>query len=71
VGAYHEVVTVQTRLVIATLCVFNGVILLVLGLGVIVFVDGAIRFGLGGGMWIVAAALFVLARRLRDDVEWR
>jgi hypothetical protein len=47
------------------------VILLVLGLGVIVFVDGAIRFGLGGGMWIVAAALFVLARRLRDDVEWR
>jgi hypothetical protein len=65
------VVSVQTRLVLATLCVFNGVVLLVLGIGSAVFVDGTVRLGLAGALWVAAACLFVLARRLRDGVEWR
>ena len=69
-AAYNEVVTVQTRLVLATLCVFNGFILTLLGVGTAVFVDGVARLGLAGAMWVVAVGLFVLARRLRDDVEW-
>jgi hypothetical protein len=64
------VVTVQTRLVLATLCVFNGVILAALGIGSALFVDGGIRLGVAGAMWALAGFLFVLARRLRHDVEW-
>jgi len=69
--AYHEVVSVQTRLVLATLCVFNGVLLAALGVGSAVFVDGAARLVVATAMWVAAGALFVLARRLRDGVEWR
>jgi len=57
--------------VLATLCVFNGVILRALGLGAAVFVDGVIRLGLAAALWAGAAFLFVLARRLRDGVDWR
>jgi hypothetical protein len=64
-------VSVQTRLVLATLCVFNGVILAVLGAGSAVFVDGAARFGVASAMWAAAGALFAVARRLRRGVEWR
>lgn len=56
---------------LATLCVFNGVILRALGLGAAVFVDGVIRLGLAAALWAGAAFLFVLARRLRDGVDWR
>jgi hypothetical protein len=70
-GRINEVVTVQTRLVLATLCVFNGVILLALGLGSALFVDGVMRLGLAAAMWVVAIGLFALAHRLRDAVEWR
>jgi D-arabinose 1-dehydrogenase-like Zn-dependent alcohol dehydrogenase len=65
------VVSVQTRLVLATLCVFNGVVLAALGIGSVIFVDGIAGLGLAGVMWAGAAALLVLARRLRHDVEWR
>ena len=61
----------QTRLVLATLCVFNGFVLAVLGLGGIVFVDGAVRFVVAGAMWVAGIGLFALARRLRRGVEWR
>lgn len=64
-------VSVQTRLVLATLCVFNGVVLIALGIGSAVYVDGAVRLGLAGALWVAAACLFVLARRLRQGVEWR
>jgi hypothetical protein len=50
---------------------FNGVVLIVLGIGSAVFVDGTVRLGLAGALWVAAAGLFVLARRLRDGVEWR
>ncbi len=69
-GSSTEGVSVQARVVLATLCVFNGVILLALGLGAAIFVDGVTRFGLAAGMWIAAAFLFVLARRLRDGHDW-
>jgi hypothetical protein len=65
------VVSVQTRLVLATLCVFNGVVLILLGIGSAVFVDGTVRLGLAGALCVAAACLFVLARRLRHGVEWR
>ena len=61
----------QTRLVLATLCVFNGVMLLALAVGSAIFVDGVVRFALAGGLLGGAVCLLVLARRLRDDVEWR
>jgi len=41
------------------------------GIGSAVFVDGTVRLGLAGALWVAAACLFVLARRLRDGVEWR
>jgi hypothetical protein len=69
-GRINGVVTVQTRLVLATLCVFNGVILTALGLGSALFVDGLGRLGLAAAMWVTAVFLFGLARRLRQDVEW-
>jgi hypothetical protein len=65
------VVSVQTRLVLATLCGLNGVVLIVLGIGSAVFVDGTVRLGLAGALWIAGVFLFVLARRLRHGVEWR
>jgi hypothetical protein len=71
VRAYHEVVSVQARLVLATLSVFNGVVLVALGAGGAVFVDGVARVVVAAALWSAAAALFVLARRLRQGVEWR
>jgi hypothetical protein len=62
---------VQTRIVLATLCVFNAVILALLGFGSIVFVDGAERFLLSAVLWVASALLFRLARRLRRGTEWR
>ena len=63
--------SVQTRLILATLCVFNGFVLAVLAVASLVFVDGAARYAIGGALAIGSAALFALARRLRRDVEWR
>ncbi len=61
----------QTRLVLATLCVFNAFSVTLLGVASVVFVDGMARVILATGLWIGAAALAVLAHRLRNDVEWR
>jgi hypothetical protein len=69
--AYHRVVSIQTRLVLATLSVFNGIVLAVLGVGSAIFVDGRARLVLASAMWFAAVVLFVLARRLRRGVEWR
>jgi hypothetical protein len=63
--------SVQTRLVLATLCVFNACSLTLLGIGSLAFVDGPARVIVATGMWIAAAALAVIAHRLRNDVEWR
>jgi hypothetical protein len=61
----------QTRLVLATLCVFNAVSLTLLGIGSLAFVDGSVRVVVAAVMWIAAAVLAVIAHRLRNDVEWR
>ena len=63
--------TAQTRVVLGSLCVFNGIILVLVGVGAVVFVDGTVRLAVAGGIWLVAVGLFALARRLREDVEWR
>ena len=68
--AYHREVSLQTRLVLATLSVFNGLVLLALGVGSAFFVDGVVRLVLAAALWLVAVGLFVLARRLRHGVEW-
>jgi len=64
-------VSVQTRLVLATLCVFNACTLVLVALLGAVFVDGWARFAAAAVPGLAAAGLFVLARRLRDPVEWR
>jgi len=70
-SAYMSYVSVQTRLVLGTLCVFNGIVLAVLAIASLVFVDGVMRFVGGAGLGLAAVALFGLARRLRRGVEWR
>ncbi len=61
----------QTRLVLATLCVFNAFSLALLGAGTLAFVDGFARVVGAALMWVAAALLAVIAHRLRNDVEWR
>lgn len=61
----------QTRLVLATLCVFNACMLTLLGIGSLAFVDGLARVIVASVLWIAAATLAVIAHRLRNDVEWR
>ena len=63
--------SVQTRLILATLCVFNGVLLLGLGVVAAVFVDGPMRVVAAAAFWIGSGSLFVLSRRLREGTEWR
>ena len=63
--------TAQTRVVLASLCVFNGVMLTLIGIGALAFVDGTVRLAVTGCAWLAAVGLFALARRLREDVEWR
>ena len=62
----------QTRVVLATLCVFNATFLAALGVGAAVFVDGPVeRLAAAVVLWAGAALLLVAARRLRRPVEWR
>jgi hypothetical protein len=63
--------SVQTRLVLSTICVFNAIILTALGMGSAVYIDGALRFVVGAGMWVAAAILLRISRWLRRGVEWR
>ena len=63
--------SVQSRVVLAALCVFNACLLILVGGMSLAFVDGAVRFVVAGGMWAGAISLFALARHLRKDVEWR
>ena len=63
--------SLNTRIVLGTLSFFNAVILVILGVGSVVFVDGAAGKVLAGGLWFGAGMLFALARRLRRGTEWR
>lgn len=57
---------------LGTLCVFNGVLVAIVGLLSFVYVDGTSGKVLAAGFWLCAGGLFGLARRLRrvDDWNW-
>jgi hypothetical protein len=63
-------VSVRARLVLSTLCVFNAIILAILGIGSLVFVDGGTRYVLAAAMGIGAILLVALSRGLRRGADW-
>jgi hypothetical protein len=63
-------VSVQMRIALGTLCVFNAAILVVLGAAAVVFVDGRVGPLLAGAFWAGSGLLFGLARHLRKGTEW-
>ena len=63
--------SVRARIVLSTLCVFNAIILTLLGTGSLVFVDGPSRYALAAAMWIAAILLLTLSHGLRRGTEWR
>ena len=60
----------QGSLVLSTLCVFNTIILLLLGAGSLVFVDGRTSLHLAAALWIAAILLFTLSHGLRRGADW-
>ena len=62
--------SVQMRIALGTLCVFNAAILVVVGAAAFVFVDGRAGALLAGVFWLGAGLLLGLARRLRKGTEW-
>jgi hypothetical protein len=60
----------QTRIALGTLCVFNVLILMMLGAGVVRFVNGAAGPILASCLWLTASALIVLSRSLCNRTEW-
>jgi hypothetical protein len=63
-------VSVSTRIVLATLCVFNAFTLAALGVGALFVVNGAAGPTVAVCFWLTSIALFGLARRLRKGTEW-
>lgn len=61
---------VRTRIALGTLCVFNAAIVAGLGAIAIVFVDGGAGLPVAVAFWTAAAALWWLARLLRDGTDW-
>ena len=62
--------SVQMRIALGTLCVFNALIVVALGFAALFFVNGGAAPLLAGGFWIAAGLLFGLARHLRKGTEW-
>jgi hypothetical protein len=63
-------VSAYTRIVLATLCVFNAFTLTALGAGAVFVIDGTARLIVAGCFWSAAIVLFGLSRRLRKGTEW-
>jgi hypothetical protein len=63
--------SVQTRIVLGTLSIFNAVVLLTLGMLSVFCVNGPAGPVLAGSLWFFAGALFALSRWLRNGTEWR
>lgn len=55
---------------LGTLCFFNALILIALGMGSVIFVNGAPGPILAGCLWFFAGLLIGLSRRLRNGTEW-
>ncbi len=64
-------ISLQGRIVLGALAFFNALLLLALGVGTVMFVDGVAGPILGACLWFCAGALFALSRRLRKDTGWR
>lgn len=62
--------SVQMRIALGTLCVFNAVIIFVLGGAALVFVNGRAAPLLACAFWLAAGLLLGLARHLRKGTEW-
>lgn len=62
--------SVQGKIVLGTLCVFNGLTLAILGFLSLFFVDGASGPVVAVMFWLTAALLFWLSRWLRRGPEW-
>jgi len=70
-GLTHtEPVSVQTKIVLSALCVFNGITLAILGCLSLLFVDGTSALALALAFWSAASLLFLLSRRLSRGPEW-
>jgi hypothetical protein len=63
-------VSVQMRIALGTLCVFNAVIIIVLGVAALFFVNGRAAPLLACAFWFAAGLLLGLARHLRKGTEW-
>ena len=63
--------SVQTRIVLGTLSLFNALLLVILGFGSLTFVNGSPGPLLAGCFWLFAGSLLGLARWLRRGTEWR
>jgi cytochrome c biogenesis protein CcdA len=63
-------VSVQTRIVLGTLCVFNAFILIVLGVGAAFVVNGAAAPIIAASFLGLAGLLLAVSRRLRKGTEW-
>jgi hypothetical protein len=63
-------VSVRTRIVLGTLCTWNGGLLFALGVIALLYVDGLA--GKTGAVlfWVAGWSLFALARRLRRATDW-
>ena len=62
--------SLQMRIALGTLCIFNAMIFFVLGFAALFFVNGRAAAVLGAGFWVAAGMLSGLARRLRKGTEW-
>jgi hypothetical protein len=63
--------SLQSRIVLGTLSFFNALLLMTVGLGSAVFVNGVAGAIIAGCLWFLAGVLFALARRLRNGSGWR
>jgi hypothetical protein len=58
------------RIVLGTLCMFNALILVVLGFAAFFFVSGRAAPLLAAAFWVASGLLLGLARHLRKGTEW-
>jgi hypothetical protein len=63
--------SVQTRLVLSTLCVFNAIVIALLGALAVGWVDRPAGPIAAGALWLCSGLLIGLSRHLRAASEWR
>jgi hypothetical protein len=63
-------VSVRTRIVLGTLCTWNGGLLFALGVMSLIYVDGLAGKAGAVFFWAAGWSLLALARRLRRATDW-